>query len=158
LTYFATFNPDGTRIGSYVDTINPVIPPDAIQISDADQALYVTGLYKRDMTTGGPTSGQPILIPLTPAQLQAPYVTAAQQLLDQTAQTRGYDGILSLCSYATSTNATFQAEGQAGVAFRDAVWNLAYSILAQVQAGTMAQPDVPTFLTLLPAFTWPAAN
>ena len=95
---------------------------------------------------------------LTQAQVEAQYVAAAQNVLDATAQTRGYDGILSLCSYATSTNATFQAEGQAGVQWRDAVWAKAYAVLAQVQAGTLAQPDVPTFLTMLPAIIWPAAS
>jgi len=90
------------------------------------------------------------------AALQASYTQAAQSMLDATAQSKGYDSMLSLVTYVTSTNATFQAEAIAGRAWRDAIWTEAYSILAQVQAGTLAQPTIPAFLAMLPAITWPS--
>jgi len=82
------------------------------------------------------------------------YTGAAQALLDTTARSRGYDGILSLCSYAASDNAKFKTEALAGVAFRDAVWTTGNEILAQVQAGTMDAPSVEAFLALFPQITW----
>ena len=93
--------------------------------------------------------------PVVPSPGEADYKTAAQNLLDTTAKAKGYDGILSLCTYATSTNTTFAAQGQAGIAWRDAVWAEGYSVLAQVQAGTMAPPSISAFLALLPAMAWP---
>jgi len=54
MAYFAQFWPDGTRITSYVEGVHDSIPPDAIQISDADQALYAGGGYIRDMVKGVP--------------------------------------------------------------------------------------------------------
>jgi hypothetical protein len=91
----------------------------------------------------------------SPADVQAVFVAAVQTLLDTTAQQRNYDGILSACTYADSTVATFKAEGQACVAWRDAVWAQCYAGLAAVQAGTMPQPSIDTFLASLPKLTWP---
>lgn len=81
---------------------------------------------------------------------------AMQAHLDQTAQTRGYDGILSLCSYATSQNARFGPEGQAGVTFRDAVWAYGYQIIAEIQAGTRPVPSAAELVGALPSIVWPA--
>lgn len=80
---------------------------------------------------------------------------AVQRHLDATAKTRNYDGILSLASYATSTNPTFAAEGQAGVAWRDAVWAYCYQALAAVQAQTRAVPTWEELKAELPAMVWP---
>lgn len=95
-------------------------------------------------------------IPPTPAQILASLTRAVQDHLDATARTRNYDGILSLCSYATSTNPKFGPEGQAGVAWRDAVWSSCYAILADVQAGNRAAPSAAGLLTELPSMEWPA--
>jgi len=81
---------------------------------------------------------------------------AMQAHLDQTAQERGYDGILSLCSYATSTNVRFGPEGQAGVTFRDAVWAYGYQIIAEIQAGTRPVPSTAELVVALPSIVWPS--
>lgn len=81
---------------------------------------------------------------------------AMQAHLDQTAQTRGYDGILSLCSYATSQNARFGPEGQAGVTFRDAVWAYGYQIIDEIQAGTRPVPTAAEPVAALPSIVWPS--
>lgn len=81
--------------------------------------------------------------------------SAIQQHLDATAQERGYDGILSLASYATSMNPKFKAEGQAGVEWRDAVWSYCYEQLAKVEAGERSTPNVEELVSELPVFEWP---
>ena len=89
--------------------------------------------------------------------LQAEIVKATQNCLDTFAQTRNYDGILSACTYATSSVPAFAAEGQYCVASRDGTWAALYVILGEVQAGTRA---VPTgFADIegdLPVLGWPA--
>lgn len=95
-------------------------------------------------------------IPPTPAQIIAALIKAVQDHLDATARIRNYDGILSLCSYATSTNPKFGPEGRAGVAFRDDVWASCYATLADVQAGNRATPTEEQLLAELPAMVWPA--
>ena len=82
--------------------------------------------------------------------------TATQQRLDAFARTRNYDGILSACTYATSTVPKFKAEGQYGVEARDATWSKLYEMLAEVEAGTRPMPagfsDVEPEL---PVLAWP---
>lgn len=92
------------------------------------------------------------------AELTAHFVQAVSVYMDQAAQERRYDGILSLCTYATSTDATFAAEGQAGVDFRDTCWRYCYDTLAEVQAGKRPAPELEAFLGELPRLTWPAAS
>lgn len=92
----------------------------------------------------------------TQEELQAKLITdftnLVQNYLDTKARERNYDNILSLCTYATSTNEKFRREGQAGVEWRDAVWNKCYEILAEVQVGTRTAPA--DIIAELPIFTW----
>lgn len=95
----------------------------------------------------------------TSEQVQAQFTAAIQQRLDAFAQTRNYDGILSACTYATSTVPKFQAEGQACVNLRDATWSAAYNILAQVQAGTRPMPQsIVDIESDLPSLVWPGST
>ena len=84
------------------------------------------------------------------AMKEAEAVAAVQRLLDSTAKQRGYDGILSACSYATSANAKFGAEGKAAVAWRDEVWAACYATLGTSISTTEA------LLATLPVISWPA--
>lgn len=94
--------------------------------------------------------------PITPEQTIKLFTAAVQSYMDASAQQRNYDGILSLCTYATSTVAKFAAEGQAGVDFRDTCWSHCYQVLADVEAGTREQPAMDDFMAELPALAWPA--
>lgn len=91
-------------------------------------------------------------------RLQQSIVDATQQRLNEFARTRNYDGILSACTYATSTVPKFNGEGQYCVEARDSTWASLYAMLAEVEAGTRPMPtgfaDVESEL---PALAWPAA-
>jgi hypothetical protein len=90
------------------------------------------------------------------AQIQSEIVTATQQRLDNFAKTRNYDGVLSLCTYASSPNTKFQAEWQYGVEARDATWTKLLEILAEVEAGTRPMPSgYADIESELPPLVWP---
>jgi hypothetical protein len=94
--------------------------------------------------------------PPTPAQIKAKCIAGTQNRLDTFAQTRGYDGILSACTYATSTVDKFRNEGTYCVEARDATWTKAYEILAEVEAGTRPMPSgYPDIEPDLPPLVWP---
>lgn len=88
--------------------------------------------------------------------LEDSVVRGTQARLDTFAQTRGYDGILSACTYSMSTVEKFATEGQYCVGARDATWAKLYEMLAEVQAGTRPKPagyaDVEPEL---PVLEWP---
>jgi hypothetical protein len=89
-------------------------------------------------------------------RVQAEIVTSTQQRLDTFAKTRNYDSVLSLCTYASSPNAKFQAEGQYGVEARDATWSKLLEILAEVEANTRPMPTgYAEIESELPPLVWP---
>ena len=83
-------------------------------------------------------------------------VNCTQSRLDDFARTRNYDGILSACTYATSTVPKFQQEAQYCVEARDSTWATLYAIMAEVQSGNRPMPR--SFEELepeLPILEWP---
>lgn len=83
-------------------------------------------------------------------------VEAVQNSLDTFAKTRGYDNILSACTYATDIDATFSAEGQYCVGSRGATWRKLYEILDEVNAGIRPEPTCYADIEPeLPALNWP---
>jgi hypothetical protein len=78
-----------------------------------------------------------------------------QRRLDVFAKTRGYDGIMSAATYATSTAPKFQAEGQYAVLARDLTWAKAYAILDDVLSGLRPMPTMEEVFAELPVLAWP---
>lgn len=93
--------------------------------------------------------------PPPPPLTEAEIIEAAQKHLDAVAVARGYDSILAACTYATSTNPTFAAEGSACVIWRDEVWESVFSVIAEVAAATRSAPTEEQLLGGLPAIVWP---
>lgn len=80
-----------------------------------------------------------------------------QMRLDEFARSRGYDSLLSACTYATSGVPQFAAEGQCCMNLRDAMWGGLAGIMAEVQAGTRPLPaSIADVEADLPPLEWPA--
>ena len=98
---------------------------------------------------------QPLPSQPTAEEILKMVIDATQKRLDDFARTRNYDGILSLCTYATSPNTKFATEGQYGIVARDATWSKLYEMLDEVQAGT--RPIPASFADIeseLPTLEW----
>jgi hypothetical protein len=131
-------------------TGKPAVP--FTQVAE-DSCQLVDGQWTQVWTTRAATAeeaetGQQLLV--------QSIVDATQARLDAFARTRNYDGILSLCTYATSAVLKFRTEGQYGVDARDNTWATLYQMLAEVEAGTR---PIPTgFADVegeLPVLEWP---
>jgi hypothetical protein len=93
--------------------------------------------------------------PKAPEEIVAEFMAKVQSRLDAFARTRGYDGILSACTYATSTNPKFAVEGQYCVQVRDATWATCYQILNAVQSNQRPVPTWEEVEAELPVLQWP---
>lgn len=83
-------------------------------------------------------------------------IAAVQIRLDAFAQSRGYDDIVSACSYATSTHPRYGPEGRYCVSAREATWDAMFAVQAAVEAGTRPMPmSLADIESDLPALTWP---
>lgn len=83
-------------------------------------------------------------------------IVNTQQRLDNFARTKGYDNILSACTYATSLIPQFQSDGQYCVSARDATWVMFHQISDEVAAGTRAPPTQFSDIEAeLPVLEWP---
>ena len=78
-------------------------------------------------------------------------VDAIQDHLDREAQRLGYDGILSMASYAASEHPVYGPEGVAAVKWRDACWNEGYRIQGEIAEGNVKEPTPAEIVAMLPA-------
>lgn len=72
-------------------------------------------------------------------ELTALFKEKTQQLLDAKAREKGYDDILSACSYAGYDN-DFRAEGEAFGIWRAKVWKYGYGLLNAIAEGKHKLP------------------
>ena len=82
------------------------------------------------------------------------FMDAIQATLDDAAKAKGYDDIVSACSYAGYPN-VFQSEAIAFGQWRANVWAYGYAELDKVMAGTRQVPTIPEILAELPALVLP---
>ena len=76
--------------------------------------------------------------------------------LDATARERRYDNRIT-CAMRAGYPGPFQAEGIAFAAWMDQCNALAYTLLAEVVAGTRPMPESPqALIDLMPAMEWPS--
>lgn len=130
--------------GNCTAKMPPVNSPGFFVAWDGDDWGYVS-----DVTPTEPPTP-------TPALTVADFDAALTAHLDTTAQSRRYDNRIT-CAVRAGYSGPFQAEGQAFAAWMDACNAFAYTLLAEVQAGTRPLPDsTQALIDLLPPMVWPA--
>lgn len=80
--------------------------------------------------------------------------SAIQSELDKEAVLAGYDSVHTAVTYADETAvATFSTDGQSFRKWRSLVWKYSYDVLADYQAGNIAEPTVESMIAGLPVRT-----
>lgn len=116
-------------------------------------------VYEGDCIPGDIAATETQIAVAAQALLEPQLIAAVQQVLDSVAQSKGYNDIISACSYAAQVvGQPFQAEGAAFLTWRSTVWSTSYAMLAQVSAGTIAMPTVEQALALIPTFVDPSTT
>ena len=118
-----------------------------------DAELYEADAYGGDMHVGDGLFEAPQPEPVAPSQED--YTAAIQAHLDTTAQERNYDSAQVAASYVNSTVAAWQAEAEAIISWRDAVWSYAYAELDKITTGEREPPSVDELVAELPVMVWP---
>lgn len=77
--------------------------------------------------------------PMTSVELVEAFKEKIQEVLDTTAREKGYDNIVSACSYAGFDN-PFRAEGEKFGKWRSEVWSKGYAILKDITEGHRKLP------------------
>ena len=121
--------------------------PDSVKVNFDIVRGHDGKLYKADEAPEKPAD-------IVLGEQQALYINAVQERLDDFAKTRGYDNIMSTCSYFGSANPRFKAEANRAIALRDATWAKCYEILAAVQSGKREVPTLDALFGELPVLTW----
>ena len=135
-------------IGVY-PIVEPITPEG--KVSTGSSLVFANGVVTREHTYAD--------IPVEQIQqrLYDDCVAYAQKRLDDFAATRGYAGILSAATYATSSVPKFAAEGQCCVDLRDQTWAALWQLLDNVQAGTEPMPATAADTEpYFPVLEWPA--
>ena len=85
----------------------------------------------------------------TLASIQQSLTGLVNQQLHTAALARGYDSIISACSYAGAPN-PFQEESIAFIQWRATLYTYLYTCLNQIEAGAIAAPSEGEFLAAMP--------
>lgn len=143
--------------GFYDPAINHEIPADAVEVGQEEHASLMMA-QAAGKSIVADADGRPIAIdpsPPTVEERQRALIDAVQRHMDAGAQARGYDGILSATSYATSTHPTFGPEGIAFRDWRDTVWAYCHQVRSEVEAGRRAMPEAEDLIAELPVAKLP---
>ena len=87
-------------------------------------------------------------------KVQEELTAIVQDYMDKAVMVRGYDGILSACSYVDTGVEKFDTEGAKCREWRSAVWAKCYEVLDEVLQGNRAIPTAEELLTILPKLEW----
>lgn len=141
---------NGKLLGWYDLDIHSSIPTPNVEVTDEE--------WKSALDKGANCieNGVPIIKDFrTPEDVKADklksFELAIKSHLDDEAKAKGYESILSVCTYAGYTN-PYQLEGQSFIQWRGLVWEYYYTELAKIEAGSRTEPSIEEFILELPVY------
>lgn len=117
---------------------------------------YIDGLIVRTKSVVQLTQGELDEMALRKSgQVIDDFKKEASKRLDEFAQSRGYDNIISLTTYMTSNNPDYVAEATRGIYLRDEWWSTLTMLMNEVLDGIRPLPATFDVLAVeLPELTW----
>jgi hypothetical protein len=150
-----------TIIKNNLETVAVVLPLEAVPLFDPENPPQPNTYGVPDDVRVGWIKDGDIFIPPPPPTIEeitARYTAAVQERLDAFARTRGYDGIISACSYVTSAVPQFRLEAARCVTARDATWAKCYQVMGAVLSGERDTPTLEELFETLPELEWPESE
>jgi hypothetical protein len=150
-----------TIIKNNLETVATVLPLEAVPLFDPENPPQPnTYGVPDDVQVGWVKEGDVFVPPPPPTveEITAQYTEAVQNRLDAFAKTRGYDGIMSACTYVTSAVPQFRLEAAYCVTARDATWAQCYQVMGAVLAGEQDMPTLEELFETLPKLEWPESE
>lgn len=90
----------------------------------------------------------------TAEEIKQMLIDGVQNWMDETAMERGYDSILSACSYIDTGVERFDNEGAEARRWRSQVWAYCYAYLDEVLVGERTIPTLEELIEELPKINW----
>jgi hypothetical protein len=126
-----------------------------LQVGFTDEFVVMENGEWRDLSAAENTAVDAEYTALVFTETKMTYEKALSDHLDKQAQTRGYDTIHTASLRAALVNSPFHTEGIAYGTWMDACNAKAYSVLTQVQAGSIPLPTEAEFIAMLPVLVLP---
>ncbi len=118
-----------------------------------DTPIQIDGVWTQVWEVRGASAQE---IAARQQQIKEQITAQVQQRLDDFARSRGYDDIVSACSYATSQHQKYGPEGRYCVTAREDTRDVMFAIEAEVVAGTRPMPrSYDEIEPELPVLAWP---
>ena len=141
--------------GWYPENVHYADPPD--DLINVPDELFAELRNKQLDHELGPDGMPRLLVPgLSIEQRAALLLSGVDEHLNAAARAKGYDDIRSAALRAALPASPFHDEGVAFGNWMDQVYATCYQLMAQVQAGTLPEPDLEQLLQMLPALELPA--
>ncbi|HAT1796310.1 TPA: hypothetical protein JBL19_06270 [Legionella pneumophila] len=133
-----------------------------LEVKENDFPVHASLIWiecPENCTTEWAFDGNDFIAPVIPQktvdEIKQEFNSAIQLYLDSIAKTKLYESSLHCASYVNSTNAQWQAEAQAFIEWRDAVWVEVYSLLSQYEQGEIELGTIADLINQLPPIVWP---
>lgn len=115
---------------------------------------YSTGIEKEVWDAREDFEFLPANDETSPESLHKLIQKAVQDVLEAKAREKEYDNVLSIATYATSTDPVYHAQGVKFVKWRDECWRYCTDIENNYKAGVIPMPTFDEIMKGLPTMEW----
>lgn len=145
---FDTYSIQGKKLGTFSDY-------NTVYHKTQDSVWYSRDGSTIGLGRGAVEDAEIYVKPMPTAdEIRQMLINGVQIHMDEIAQEKGYDGILSACSYINSGVAKFDEEGEKARQWRSLVWQKCFEVLENYDEYSIGQLELETLISELPSIEW----